>query len=172
MIPINHVVGGFPIAVGPQLITTFIIRWVGRIVYVKFACGNVQSDFDVSSKIVAGFFDGRLDTVERLVVTTSDLWRVATFVADGSRVALFFQNIFESVEDFGTHADGFINRAGRGRNNHVFLEVGSPSGVFTTIHYVHHWHRDRHFFGRAGKLGDIPIERQTFGASGGFSVSQ
>ena len=76
------------------------------------------------------------------------------------------------MKDFGAHADGVGNVAGRAGNNHVFLEVRGPGSMFAAIHHIHHWHRDRHFIRSAGEFGNVTIERDFAGASVSLGVSE
>ena len=74
-----------------------------------------------------------------------------------------FQVLFQRVENFGTHANGFFNGGSGNRHNHEFLNVNRVVGMLAAVNDVHHRNRQSAGHGAA----QITIQRETgfFGLS-------
>ena len=115
-----------------------------------------------SPGVVAGEVDGFEDEFEGFVVGL-ERGCEAAFVADGGVVALFLEDAFEGVEDFGAPAEGVGEGFGADGHDHELLEVDVGVGVGAAVEDVHH--------GRGQEAGvdaaEVAVERELERFGGG-----
>ena len=141
-------------------------------IFGEFRCGDIHSDTNVAFEFVTGALDGFTDKFEWFVVATFDTWSKTTFIANGCSVAFVFEDGGEIMEDFGAHTNSVLHVGRTSRDDHIFLEIGGPASVCTTVHDVHHWHWEAHVVVGASEVGDVFVETATFGVGNGFCGSE
>ena len=99
--------------------------------------GAVHSDFHVLTRHVAGFLDGIADDGEGVFGVVKSRGEAA-FVTDSGGKTTFLEQLGQSVEHLGTHAQTFTEARSAHRTYHELLESDGGIAVRATIDDVHH----------------------------------
>ena len=131
-------------------------------VFIELGRSGVNGQNNVVARFVAGVFN-RVDDKGQSFFGRLQVRCETAFIADVGVVSGSFQVLFQRVENFGTHANGFFNGGSGNRHNHEFLNVNRVVGMLAAVNDVHHRNRQSAGHGAA----QITIQRETgfFGLS-------
>ena len=112
------------------------------------------------TELVAGFFDGDRDDLERLVVRFQ-VGRETAFVADGGVVAAVVQHGLQRVKNFSAHPQRLAKGRRAPRLHHELLKIDVVVRVLAAVENVHHRYRQHVRF----RAAQVAIQRHV--ADGG-----